>query len=111
MHPLGATLADMSIDNADAPSVNTQAWTIDRGAPPASVDGDARISLVGDMMSALQTQLSSVTATMGFLEDVIRDVAAKGVSTDVIAAGSRLNRDAVERVVAGGSIIDWPTRA
>lgn len=108
---LDATLADMSIDNADTSSPKTPDWTIDLGAPPPEVVDDARIGLVGEMMSALQSQLSSVTATMGFLEDVIRDVAEKGVSVDSIAVGSRLSREAVERVIAGGSIIEWPTRA
>lgn len=108
---LDATLADMSIDNADTSAYKTPDWTIDLGAPPTEVLDDARIGLVGDMMSALQSQLSSVTATMGFLEDVIRDVALKGVSVDSIAVGSRLSREAIERVIAGGSIIEWPTRA
>ncbi len=93
----------MSIDDASTSAVHT--------APPTEARDDARISLVGDMMSALQSQLSSVTATMGFLEDVIRDVAGKGVAVNTIAAGSRLSREAVERVIAGGSIIEWPTKA
>jgi hypothetical protein len=92
----------MSIDDAATSTAKT--------ASPTEPRDDARIGLVGDMMSALQAQLSSVTATMGFLEDVIRDVAGKGVAVDTIASGSRLSREAVERVVAGGSIIDWPTR-
>ncbi|MEY2847558.1 MAG: hypothetical protein RI885_223 [Actinomycetota bacterium] len=100
----------MSFDDSSTSAIRSARAT-DTGTTPIEGRDDARIGLVGDMMSALQAQLSSVTATMGFLEDVIRDVAGKGVPVETIAAGSRLSREAVERVVAGGSIIDWPTRA
>lgn len=80
--------------------------TTDSAHQPAAID--PRLPLVGDMMQALREQMSSVTATMGFLEDVIRDVAAKGVSAEEIAASTRLTTDSIARVLAGGPILEWP---
>jgi hypothetical protein len=83
-------------------------WTIDLGHPPRPVQTDARLPAVRDAIRDAQTHLLAIVETMAGVEDVIRDCAARGMTRDEIADQCALSIEAVDRVIAGGTLFDFP---
>ena len=83
-------------------------WTIDLSRPPREPQTDPRLSVVSEAVRSAQTQLLTIVSTMKFMEEVIRDCAAQGITRDEIVDQCSLDAAAVDRVLAGGTLFNFP---
>lgn len=87
--------------------MNEPDWRFEPGEPPQETD--PRLAVVRETIRAAQDQLRSIVTLMASMEGVIRDCAANGMTPDAIAEACSLTREAVDHVLAGGTLFDWPS--
>lgn len=87
-------------------------WTIDLEASPPEQRSDPRLELVAQVLREAHVQLASITSTVRTMETVIRGCAEEGMTVDEISVQASLGREAVERVLGGGTLfpITGPSR-
>lgn len=83
-------------------------WIIDLSVPPRPVRTDPRLPAMRATIRDAQTRLLGIVKTMSGVENIIRECARNGMTRDEIADQASLAIEAVDRVIAGGTLFDFP---
>lgn len=83
-------------------------WKIELGQPPKETRTDPRLDVVKLAVRGAQEQLQATMTMLSSMEEVIRDCAAHGMTRDEIAGQAALTASAVDRVLSGGGLVNWP---
>lgn len=83
-------------------------WTFDLDHPPRPPRTDPRLATAPRTILHAQTQLIAIVETMTVLEDQIRACGEAGMTPDELADQCSVSIEAVHRVLAGGTLFDFP---